>query len=659
MKVTEKRSEHAEGICSALTVETRLGRLMQLMQGLLELPELAAQMDEKSFMQSAQEMAERLTCSRISFIHFVNDDEETIELVNWSRRTVESYCHASYDSHYPVSKAGIWADALRKRQAVVFNDYAAYPDKHGLPDGHSELKRLISVPVIENGKVIMLTGVGNKETDYNDADIETVQLVSNAIWQIIQRMRHARQLSQLSRVLDKSSIEMYLFDAETLRFIDANPSGSRNLGYALEELKRMSLADVIAAPNSSRFDGIIRQLRAGSERTKNKTFIATYRRRDGTTYPVEMSLEVTDEKPSVFLAVVQDITERLHSEHDLRIAATVFETQECMMITDVDGIILKVNQSFCEITGYMLEEVVGRTPRILKSGVQDGDFYEKMWASINEHGVWRGEIWNRRKNGQIYPEYMVISTVKNGLGIVTNYVASFNDITFSKQAKEEIQRLAFFDALTGLPNRRLLLDRLRQALHFTSRSSKSGALLFIDLDNFKTLNDTLGHDVGDVLLQQVAMRLSACVRERDTVARLGGDEFVIILEELGLERQDAAAQAEAIAKKILQAVNQSYRLGLHVYHTSPSIGLTLFGKHEEAVDFLLKQADIAMYQAKKEGGNTLRFFDLGMQDVISKRANLEVALRNALIQHEFQLYYQIQVDSRGGGTWSGGVNTLD
>jgi diguanylate cyclase (GGDEF)-like protein/PAS domain S-box-containing protein len=332
-------------------------------------------------------------------------------------------------------------------------------------------------------------------------------------------------------------------------------------------------------------------------------------------------------------------------EDHLRVAATAFETQEGILITDARSVILRVNCAFTDITGYSAEEVIGKNPSMLRSGKHDAGFYAEMWRSIKLNGQWEGEIWNRRKNGETYPERLAISAVKDSSGVVTNYVATLTDITMSQTAAEEIKHLAFYDSLTRLPNRRHLMDRLKHALAASARSGKAGALLFIDLDNFKTLNDTLGHDVGDQLLQQVAQRAESCVREDDTVARLGGDEFVVMLEGLSEHELEAAAQAESVGEKILAALNLPYQLASHEHHNTPSIGITLFRGQLESMDELFKHADIAMYQAKKSGRNTLRFFDPAMQETINARVALEGELRKALEQQQFQLYYQAQVDS--------------
>jgi diguanylate cyclase (GGDEF)-like protein/PAS domain S-box-containing protein len=361
----------------------------------------------------------------------------------------------------------------------------------------------------------------------------------------------------------------------------------------------------------------------------------------------ESAREVRDSDGNLmyYEGIVKDITVHKTMETDLHISATAFETHESLMITDINNVILRVNKAFADSTGYTAEEAVGQTPRILKSGRHTEEFYREMWRAIHQTGAWQGEIWDRRKNGDIYPTWLTISAVKGANGVVTHYVGSHIDITERKAAEKKIQHLAFYDALTRLPNRRLLMDRLQHALVSSSRIDREGALLFIDLDNFKTLNDTLGHGIGDLLLQQVALRLESCVRENDTVARLGGDEFVVLLEGLSEQALEAAAQTEAIGEKILAALNLPYLLAEHEYHCTASIGATVFNGNAHAIDDLMKQADIAMYQSKKAGRNTLRFFDLQMQMSIAARASLENELRKALENQEFHLYYQIQVDS--------------
>ncbi len=334
-------------------------------------------------------------------------------------------------------------------------------------------------------------------------------------------------------------------------------------------------------------------------------------------------------------------------EAALRIAAIAFETEEGMMVTDTDAVIIQVNQAFTRITGYSAEEAIGQTPILLRSNRHDAEFYLDMWESIGRHNYWQGEIWNRRKSGEIYPEWLNITAVLGKDGKITNYVGSFIDITERKRAENEIHHLAFYDPLSQLPNRRLLLDRLRQAVATGERNHSGGALLFIDLDNFKTLNDTKGHGIGDLLLIEVAKRLQACVREGDTVARFGGDEFVLLLEGLSEEKAQAAVQARGVGEKVLEALNHPYMLEGNEFHSSSSMGITLFFNYKEKLDELLKQADTAMYEAKKSGRNALRFFDPVMQEELEARSLLEAGLREALRRQEFRLYYQMQVNYAG------------
>ncbi|MBI3285114.1 MAG: EAL domain-containing protein [Burkholderiales bacterium] len=349
----------------------------------------------------------------------------------------------------------------------------------------------------------------------------------------------------------------------------------------------------------------------------------------------------------LYVALLRDITEKKLAEQELEVAAMAFETQEGIMITDPDLNILRVNRAFTRITGYEASEVLGQPTRILKSGRHDEAFYQQMWEEIGKNRCWQGEIWNRRKNGEIYSERLAISAVTAADGSVTNYVGSFNDITDYKVSEERIHQLAFFDPLTDLPNRRLLLDRLGRALTASDRHLRYGAILMIDLDNFKTLNDTQGHNMGDQLLMQVGKRIQSCVRSDDTVARTGGDEFVVVLESLHADMNQAAALAENVGEKIRQALSQTINLGHLNYDSSGSIGITMFGNEEVGIDELLRRADMAMYQAKALGKNNLRFFDPSMQAALESRTALENDLRQALGNQEFVLYYQLQVSALG------------
>jgi diguanylate cyclase (GGDEF)-like protein/PAS domain S-box-containing protein len=370
-----------------------------------------------------------------------------------------------------------------------------------------------------------------------------------------------------------------------------------------------------------------------------------------------------------YVAVLTDITARKQVEMDLKISAIAFEAQEGMFITDAQRNIVRVNQSFTRITGYSAEEVVGMTPRLFRSGRHSPSFYAGMNQRLELTGSWEGEVWNRRKNGEVHPEWLTITAVRDDMGNVMNYVATLTDITDRKQAEEEIRHLAFYDPLTSLPNRRLTADRLASALIRAERRGRHGALMLLDLDNFKTLNDTIGHDAGDMLLVEVARRLEGCVRQGDTVARMGGDEFVIILEDLD-GSLSAAMQAEVVASKVLTAVSLPYFLPrpegrevapdddgpLEIRHDcTASIGIAMFADQSDSPDELMKRADTAMYQAKSDGRNAQRFFDRSMREAVETRARLEGDMRRAIVDDQFLLHYQPQIDSNG---WVTGAECL-
>ncbi len=371
------------------------------------------------------------------------------------------------------------------------------------------------------------------------------------------------------------------------------------------------------------------------------------------TRPIE---RVGKELPDAVVTSFRDISLRKEAETQQRIAAIAFESQASMIITDVDGVILRVNRTFTENTGYTAEEAVGQTPRLLKSGRHDAGFYAAMWASSLNAGTWQGEIWDRRKNGEVYPNWLTITAVRRNDGSVSHFVASHINITQRKAVEDRLHKLACFDPLTGLPNRRLLLERLGHALAGSERSQHQGAIMLIDREDFKTLNDTQGHETGDRLLIEAAQRLQATVRQGDTVARLGGDEFVVMLENLEADGP-VAVQVEGVAEKIRAALDQPYRLQVSggseghdciLHHCSASIGVTLFGARRDSVDELLKQADLSMYQAKDSGRNAIRFFDPDMQATVSIRVALEAELREAVQKEQFILHYQPQVIGEEG-----------
>lgn len=422
--------------------------------------------------------------------------------------------------------------------------------------------------------------------------------------------------------------------------LDANEAYAKLSGYTIGELIGMHVSQLDATDRPENVAARAAKIIArGQDR-----FETRHRRKDGQIMDVEVSATHMAETRQFFV-FCHDITRRKQNEDALRIAAITFETHDAILITDAHSNIIRVNRAFSEITGYSAEEVLGKNPRIMSSGRHDRSFYIEMWQQLLHSDAWAGEVFDRRKNGEVYPKWMTITAVKNARQKTTHYVAIFSDITARKRIEEEIHSLAFYDALTRLPNRRLFLDRFRTALTASARRNDYGAVLFIDLDRFKALNDAHGHDCGDLLLMEVGMRIKSCVREMDTVARFGGDEFVVLIEAVSDERGDAMQKVALVAEKIREALALPYILKEHEHHSSPSIGISLYHGNDEPMDILIEHADMAMYQVKNSGRNAVRFFDPVMQRAVAAHDVLENDLYYALGLQQLRLHYQVQVDN--------------
>jgi diguanylate cyclase (GGDEF)-like protein/PAS domain S-box-containing protein len=345
-----------------------------------------------------------------------------------------------------------------------------------------------------------------------------------------------------------------------------------------------------------------------------------------------------------FATIFEDVTARKRTEETTRIMATVFSnSNEAILITDARNRIIAVNAAFERLTGYDAEDVISRDPKVLSAGKSPPELYQEMWVALTERGSWQGELWDRRKSGEVFPKWLSISVVRDATGQVANYIGSFIDISERKASEERVRHLAHHDALTGLPNRFSLHERLAQALGFAVRNRNMLALMMIDLDNFKTINDTLGHQTGDHLLIEVARRLSQAVRTSDIVARLGGDEFVVVLPDI-----DTPADAAHVAEKILLTVERPYLIDGQSLRTSPSIGICLFPDDADSSDDLMKKADVAMYHAKAQGRANFQFFTAELQQATLARIAIENDLRAAIEAGQFELFYQPQLDLRTG-----------
>jgi len=499
-------------------VQDKLAREMTARRNsaLLELTTGSTGMNDQELVRYALDQAEKMTSSSMAYAHFVNDDQETITLGAWSTAAL-MHCDASFDNHYPISKAGVWADCFWQQKSIIHNDYAALTDKKGFPEGHLPVLRHVSVPVFQGDKVVLIFGVGNKGTDYDAGDLALTEVLANNLWLLLQRNRSLHKLE---------------LDAEVFRL-----------------------------------------------------------------------------------------------------------SREAVVITDASGSIVSVNQAFTNITGYSAAEAIGCNPRMLQSGKHDAAFFNKMWEQILQAGHWQGEIWNRRKNGEIYPEWLGITMTKNSANEVSEYIGIFMDITEHKKAQACIEQLGYYDPLTSLANRRLLNDSTKQAIGQAQRQSHMLGLIYLDLDHFKDINDSLGHLVGDELLRLVSVRLLSCVRDTDTVCRMGGDEFVVLLTRVA--SPDNVADA---CSKILLALSDVFELKQHTLRVSASMGASIYPDDGQNFDDLLQHADTAMYQAKAAGRGNFKLFTEAMNRRVQHRLRLQSQMKKSLAANEFYLQYQPQFD---------------
>ena len=353
-----------------------------------------------------------------------------------------------------------------------------------------------------------------------------------------------------------------------------------------------------------------------------------------------MATPIMDRNENIIKMILMfiDNTDRNLTEDKLHLAATVFEsTAEGVVVTDEKGIIVAVNDSLLKITGYKKEELIGKTPNIFKSGIHGDEFYKEIWHTINTIGHWDGELMDRRKDGQLFPVRQAISTVRREDGTISNYVSIMSDITTQRESQEKLDFLAHHDPLTSLPNRTLFQERLSQAIEKAKRHDDKLAIIFIDLDRFKNINDTLGHTVGDKLLIKLAEHLDLLRRSTDTVARLGGDEFIFLLQDIN-NAQSMAHYCE----KLIDSLKKPFEIDNYSLHLTLSIGICIFPGDGEDVDSLIKNADTAMYRAKEKGKNCYQFFTQDLSEEVAEKLTLENDLRKAVEKNQFELFYQPQ-----------------
>lgn len=554
----------------------------------------------------------------------------------------EGYCFLSEGPNQPRPperwRAGV-EEALRRQAAVA------------LPLAGESAAPGLCCPLRSGDRQLGAVGVSGKA--FSAADAERLQNFSDMVAEALsarfaydQRNRDLlkteEQRRQQRQIIDQISDSVIAMDLQG--YITSWNKGAENLfGYTAEESIGKNIIFLYADEEED--DSLLYQdlfEKGGRE------MVVRRRKKSGEIFWASLSLSLThglDGNPAGMIGYLIDITERLQAEEQLRLQAAIFEhCGEGIIVTDPAGVVVSVNRAFTKITGYAPEEVMGKTPEILRSPLHDEDFSLDVYASLSSTGHWIGEAWGRRKNGDSFPAWVSVSSVHGKDGVIAYYFAVFTDIAERKNAEQQIYRLAYFDMLTGLPNRAMLFTHLKQALAEAHRNSLHGAVLFIDLNRFKQINDSLGHDAGDLLLKEAGLRLAGCVREEDVVARIGGDEFVVALFDIA-KREHAAV----VAEKILDRLSLPIMVNGHELLVSASIGISVYPDDGSDAETLIKCADAAMYGAKQ--GNSpegFTFFSRDMNQRSLERLQLENNLRRALERKELLLHYQPQLDLASG-----------
>jgi diguanylate cyclase (GGDEF)-like protein/PAS domain S-box-containing protein len=509
-----------------------------------------------------------------------------------------------------------------------------------------------TVPILHEGASFGHLGIGSLSETFTDSDRERLEALARLVgWLLHQRNTLDQQLQESRRAAERLGEQTQILDQihesvitmDLAGYITGWNKGAANLfGYSEEEAVGKHILFLYADPDADDEgfqDAFLehggRELEVRRRRKSGEVFWAS----------LQLSLMRDEEgQPSGLIGYLSDITQRVEAEKTMRLQSRIFEhSEESILITDANKRILSVNPAFCKITGYSYTEVLGKTPGVLRSDRHPNDFYEAIWTHVEQDGSWHGEVWSRRKGGDDYPSWASISLVRNPEGQVSHYFSIFTDITERKSAEERIHYLAYYDNLTGLPNRSLFYKLVDQALVEAKRNRLHGAILFVDLNRFKPINDTLGHGIGDRLLVQVAERLRSAVRNEDVVARLGGDEFVVALFDIA-RREHAAI----VGQKLLNALEPAFWVDEHELQVGAAIGISVYPRDGFDTESLLRMADIAMYRAKHSGQDGYAFYSHEMNQRALDRLKIETGLRHGIEHDELLLHYQPKVDIESG-----------
>jgi len=534
----------------------------------------------------------------------IDANDGACRMVGYSREELTAMTVGQLNPNFPFEKWSVYWDLLRQQASTTLESFHRHKDGHFIP-----------VEITANFIV------------YNDQEF-----ICSFVRDITERKRNQRLMEMMKFSMDHMADKVTWVTSDA-KVVYANLAACSSLGYTMEEMMKLGISDFDPDYSAEVWPEHWEELKKHG----SYTFESRHRTKGGEIYPVEISVNYMrfgDEEYNCGFA--RDITKRKQTEEALQLSSMVLQnSSEGMLATDENNRIISINPAFSRITGYSFEEVKGKDPRMFRSDRHDQAFYQAMWHAIATTGQWQGEIWDKRKNGETHAKWLTINTIRNKDGSIHRYMALFSDITEKKKSEELIWRQANFDTLTGLPNRDMFRDRLRQEVKKSIRAELPLALLLVDLDQFKEVNDTLGHAVGDMLLIEAARRISACVRESDTVARLGGDEFTIVISEIADN-----THVEDVAQKIIGKLSEPFQLGNEVVYISASIGITLYPNDSIDIDALMKNADQAMYVAKNKGRNRFSYFTPLLQDLAQRRLRMTSDLRGALEAGQFSVHFQ-------------------
>lgn len=618
---------------------------------LLSLPSKITRLSEVDFIHQTLNDIESHIGSEVGFVHLYNRQTQTFELITHSNRTIQNQLQENIVSRYAIEEAGIEAQILHTQKPLILNHISDATESIGQLKNLNPLSRLLIVPVIYNNHVEMLFALANKSMDYTHDDVNALQLLANEIWRLIEQQRTNRQIikqqHQYERLVDEIGENYCLYSLNAQGIITyISDSAATIFETPTDQILNQYWHQVIQClpEDQAIVDDNINNL-LSKHQAKNE-FSLHFDARSGQRKTLKLIQHATLDKDGNLISIdglIENITEQTETENELRQAASVFtHAQEAILITDPKGTILNVNQAFEYITGYKRAEALGNTPKLLNSGKQDKGFYEEMWRQLIEDGKWSGEIWNKRKDGRIYPEKLTISAIYNQDGTIKNYIALFSDITVEKEQRSQLELIAHYDMLTGLPNRMLFADRLNQAIASAKRHATSIAVLFIDLDGFKAVNDQHGHQAGDYLLKTIGKRFKSAIRDEDSISRYGGDEFVAVIL-----NADHLKTLTPLLKRFLDHANEPILYQDMTFSVSASIGVTFFHHHQDLdAEQVIRQADQAMYQAKMRGKNQTFVFDIHSADQIT--SSEVIALKDAIKNNELVLYYQPKVNLKTG-----------